>query len=256
MKEDEKGYIVVETATAFMLLVLLMVSILSLVNIVTVQSRIHYALTQAAETVSLYSYTLEVTGMAESIKNNAEKAEQVNSGQISKNINELLDGLKSLSENQTAGKNTAVQVKDWVENAAQSPKQTIQLMLNYGLKEMGDAAFSALIRPLVGRYLDNGSQSGDDYLKAFHVSGGLKGLEFYSFDPSAVLKNPDGGAGLQAGARHSTLMDSNGDVWLTVNYEIDYTFGALPLPFEPKLKISQTVKTKAWLGGDGEGYQR
>lgn len=247
MKGDEKGYIVVETATAFMLLVLLIVSILSLVNIITVQSRVHYALTQAAETVSLYSYTLEVTGMAESLKSNADKAEQVNSGQIKKNINEILDGLKSLGQTAEAGKNTAVQVKDWVENTAQDPKQTIQLMLNYGLKEMGDAAFSSLIRPLVGRYLDNGDLSGDEYLKAFHVDKGLKGLEFYSFRPTA---------GLQTDTHNSTLMDSNGDVWLTVNYEIDYTFGALPLPFEPRLEISQTVKTKAWLGGDGEGYQK
>lgn len=248
MKGDEKGYIVVETSTAFMLLVLLMVSILSLVNIVTVQSRVHYALTQAAQTISLYSYTLEVTGMADSIKSNADKAEQA--GEIKENINEILTGLKNLSEGQTAevGKSATVQVKGWVENTVQDPKQTIQLMLNYGLKEMGDAAFSALVRPLVGRYLDNGDQSGDEYLKAFHVDGGLKGLEFYSFHSVASTDLP--------ATHNSTLMDSNGDVWLTVNYEIDYTFGALPLPFEPKLKISQTVKTKAWLGGDGEGYQK
>ena len=49
MKRDEGGYIVVETITSFLLFVLLNISILSLINIVTVQSRIHYAVTQAAE---------------------------------------------------------------------------------------------------------------------------------------------------------------------------------------------------------------
>ena len=53
----------------------------------------------------------------------------------------------------------------------------------------------------------------------------------------------------------STLLDEDGNVVLTVRYAIDYTFGALPLPFpDHRLEITQTVKTKAWLGGNGEGY--
>jgi len=63
--KDNGGYIVVETVCGFIPFVLLVVSILSLVNIVTLQSRIHYALTQAAITLSVYCYTLEVTGVSE-----------------------------------------------------------------------------------------------------------------------------------------------------------------------------------------------
>ena len=53
MKRDEKGYIVVETLLAFVLYLLAMLSILSLVNISVVQSRIHYAITEACESISM-----------------------------------------------------------------------------------------------------------------------------------------------------------------------------------------------------------
>jgi len=56
MKKDQHGYIVVETIGAFMLFVFFVASILMLINIVAVQARVHNAITQAAETVSMYSY--------------------------------------------------------------------------------------------------------------------------------------------------------------------------------------------------------
>ena len=62
MKKDDNGYIVVETIFSFTLFVFLIISILSIINIVTVQARVHYAITQAAETISMYSYTLDAMG--------------------------------------------------------------------------------------------------------------------------------------------------------------------------------------------------
>ncbi|MCL2202230.1 MAG: hypothetical protein FWB75_09715, partial [Oscillospiraceae bacterium] len=59
MKKDDRGHIAVETVCAFIPFVLLVVSILSLVNIVVLQARVHYALTQTAKTLSVYCYTLE-----------------------------------------------------------------------------------------------------------------------------------------------------------------------------------------------------
>ena len=56
MRQDQRGYIVVETIGSFLLFTLLIVSILTMINIVTVQARVHAALTQACETVSMYSY--------------------------------------------------------------------------------------------------------------------------------------------------------------------------------------------------------
>lgn len=149
MGKNENGYITVETLGTFLPFVLLVVSILSLVNIVTAQTRVHYALTQTANAISVY-------------------------------------GLERSEES---------------------------------------------IRELMERYLSNGDQSGGEYLKSANVTGGLAGLEF-----------------------NTGLASADGEVFLSVGYEIEYKFGALLLPFGPRLKVAQQAKTKAWQGGAGEGY--
>lgn len=243
MARDERGYIVVETIGAFLPLVLMMLSILSLVNIVAVQARMHYALTQAAQTVSMYGYVLDVTGAARYITENAGQAEKVQ-GEIDtarENIGQVLSGIESLSPEEVVqgGQNLWAQAEDL---AAMEPKQIVQDLLNYGLNRAGNAAFSTMMRPLVGHYLGNGRLSGDEYLRQAQVIDGLQGLTFTAGPTSAI--------------KGSTLMDSQGFLWLNVVYDVDYTFGALPLPFsEPKLSITQTVVTKVWLNGSGEGYK-
>lgn len=249
---DENGYIVVETTCSFMLFVLLIVSILSIINIVTVQTRVHYAITQAAEMLSMYSYTLDVTGVAGHMVTNATKAEEVRGeiGQMKGSINGVIDAIENLSPSEvgTHGEAAINQAKGWGDKAASDPKAMVQSMLNFGLDELQSAAFASLLRPLVGHYLSNGAVSGDDYLKTYRVIGGLDGLDFYRFtvfDLSAV----DG--------QNSALLTSSGDVKIVVQYDVDYTFGALLIPFaEPKLHITQEVLTKAWLKGLGEGYKK
>lgn len=249
---DENGYIVVETTCSFMLFVLLVVSILSIINIVTVQTRVHYAITQAAEMLSMYSYTLDVTGVAGHMVNNATKADEVR-GEIDEmkgSINGVIDAIENLSPNQVGvhGQAALDQAKGWADQAASDPKAMVQLMLNYGLNELGNAALEQVLRPLVGHYLTNGTVSGDDYLKSYRVIGGLDGLDFYRFTATDLSAT---------GNQSSTLLTSNGDVKIVVQYDVDYTFGALLIPFaEPKLHITQEVLTKAWLKGLGEGYKK
>lgn len=272
MRQDEKGYIVVETITSFLLLVLLMVSILSLVNIVALQARIHYAITQAAQSISMYSYALEVTGMPEHIMAMEKKADTVRteSDKVKTQINEVIAGIQGLSRAETweevesagnrvidGAEGTADQIYQIAEGVAADPETAIQTLLSYGLDEISDKIFGELVKPLVGRYLNNGGMTGDQYLRSFHVIGGLDGLDFYNFGLFATRQDQAGHTYLQTGVQNSTFLDSEGYLWINVQYEVDYTFGALPLPFaEPKLKMSQTVVTKAWLGGSGEGYRK
>lgn len=250
MKRDENGYIVVETIGTFIPFVLLVISILSLANIVTLQSRVHYALTQTANTLSMYSYTLEVTGIADNLSTNSKMANTVieEADAIKGEINSVIDGINSLSVGDVHEHGSAAvnRVYDWSEKIVNDPKKVMQVLMNYGISEGGKAALGELVRPLVGRYLSNGDMTGDEYLKSVNVIGGLDGLVFYNgldlFDLNSTGQND------------SILIDERGDVKLVVRYEIEYKFGALPLPFEPKLSITQTVKTKAWLKGSGEGY--
>lgn len=249
MWKDEHGYIVVETISSFLLLVLLMLSILSLVNIVTVQARVHYALTQAAETLSMYSYALDVTGIADHATANAGQAQAVQ-GEIStmrEHIDQVLDGIQSLSFDKVKddGTKVGVQVHGWIDSTEENPKRTIRYLLNYALNKTANYVIAEeLVKPLVGHYLSNGNQSGDEYLEMVHVSGGLDGLDFSN------------GLNVTDPIKETTLLDDKGYLWLRVTYNIDYTFGALPLPWaKPTLEVTQTVVTKAWLSGTGEGYQ-
>jgi hypothetical protein len=251
MDRDENGYIVVETVGTFIPFVLLVVSILSLVNIVTLQARVHYALTQAAITLSIYSYTLEVLGVANDLTTLNNKAYKV-AGEINnirENMFSAIKGISSLSDSiseENRDNDAPNRIFSPDEQAAGDPESALNLLMSYGADEFRNKVFGELVRPLVGRYLANGEMSGDEYLKSVRVldreSGarGLDALEFYDF------KN--------AGLGNSVLIDKDGNVKLTVVYDVEYTFGALPLPFGPTLRITQTAVTKAWLNGSGKGY--
>jgi len=254
MVKNDSGYIVVETIGAFLPFVLLMASILSLVNIVAVQARVHYALAQAANTLSVYSYTFEILGVANDLTALDNKADRVarEVAAMKNDMSAVLTGINSLSGLSgaaTGGTNAVNRALSWGEEAVGDPEATLQLLASYGVNELRSYAFGELVRPLVGRYLTNGDMTGDEYLRRFGVvktangsieSTGLEALEFYSVG--------------NAGLGNSVMIDRNGDVRLVVEYEIEYTFGGLPLPFRPTLKVTQTVVTKAWLNGSGKGY--
>jgi len=223
MKRDENGYIVVETIGTFIPFLLLVISILSLVNIVTLQARVHCALTQTANTISMYSYVLHVTGAADTLVTIGGKA-----GVTGESINSAIDGIKSLSKGNGIGTGAGSRVLSAAERAVGDPAAVIRDIASYGINELRSLAGEQLVRPLFGRYLANGKLSGVEYLSAVNVKN-------FNFDDCIIL-------------------DADGNIKLTVDYEIEYTFGALKLPFGPTLKVTQTVVTKAWLGGSGEGY--
>jgi len=251
MCEDDSGHIVVETIGAFVAFVLLVVSILSLVNIVAVQARVHYALTQAANTLSVYSYVLEVLGVANDLTKLDHKANKVATeiDGLKDEITSVFSGLDSLSGIGGAvesGGDAVSRVYGWGEEAIGDPKGVLQNLMNYGISELMGLATEQFMRPLVGRYLAGESSTGGEYLTQAGVvnshtgATGRRALEFYQFR--------------NAGLGNSVLIDEAGNVKLTVEYEIMYTFGGLRLPFSPTIRITQTVVTKAWLNGSGEGF--
>ncbi|MDR2571949.1 MAG: hypothetical protein LBD23_16855 [Oscillospiraceae bacterium] len=223
MHKDENGYIVVETVGTFVPFIFLVISILSLVNIVTMQARVHYALTQAACTLSMYSYVLKVTDLSDGLVAMDSKASVAEGS-----INSVLDAINSLSKGHPSIIDDGNRVLGEIETAVADPKTTIQNFANLGLSRLQSKAVGALVQPFIGRYLVNGDMSSDDYFKFARVVN----FEF----------------------GNCILVDKNENVKLTVSYEIEYTFGALSLPMNPTLKVTQTVVTKAWLGGSGEGY--
>lgn len=248
MRRNEGGYIVVETIASFLLFVLLNISILSLINIVTVQSRMHYALTQAAEAVSMYTYTLNLMGVTDHLKENARKASQVEESisTVKIHIKDVIKAIDNLDASKTIVGSEALykDVTDAVSSVREDPEAAFQYFLNFGTQEGLDALFANAIKPLIGRYLANGNMTGDQFLKTFHVEGGLDALKFYGFTVFDLNSTTNS---------NSRFLTENGDVKIVLEYDIDYSFGALPLPFT-KLHITQEVMTRAWLNGVGEGY--
>ena len=256
MEKKKNGYIVVETIASFLLFVFLNISILSLINLVVVQTRIHYALTQAAETLSMYSYVLESMGIADHLVASAEKSEAVVSAgeELVGNINTVISSLQNLDieglEESTGA--MAEQAGGFMDTAEKNPEEILQGLLNYGVQELSSMALGACVRPLVGWYLTNGEQSGADYLLDAHVIGGLDGLDFYTRD--SVSFDTENSQLTAVTDQKSRFLDSGENIKLVVQYKVDYTFGALPLPFG-ELEVTQEVMTKAWLNGYGDGYQ-
>lgn len=256
MKRDENGYIVVETILCFTLLVFLMVSILSLINIVTVQARMHYALTQTAETVSMYCYALDKIGFAEPLMGIAEKAEKTQKeiDTFKGNIDDLTGALNSLMNSEDfdclyeSGKTIAQSGKGLYDQGVKlvntDPKVLLQNFLSLSIDEICSYGFEQLLQALMDRYLTNGSLSGDEYLRAYGVIDGVDGLDF---TPSNYLRWES------RGNSNSHFLTSEGSVRIIVSYKIDYTFGTLPLPFSD-LAVTQQAETLAWLQGEGEGY--
>lgn len=257
MRKDDNGYIVVETIFSFTLFVFLMVSILSIINIVTVQARIHYAITQAAETISMYSYTLDAMGVSDHFVASAGRADKTEDdvNQFINNVNSVFDAIETLNVSGIQSSSEALyqQGSNIAQHIQNDPKDVLQNVMNYGLQKAGGVAFGELVRPLVNRYLANGEMTGDQFLKAFHVIGGLDGLDF----TSGSLPGWNSSSHRVTTSYDSTqFLTSSGDVRIVVSYKIDYAFGALPLPFKNKyLEVTQEVVTKAWLGGSGERYQ-
>jgi len=260
MRKDESGSIILEFIGSFLLFFLLIMSVLSLVNIVTVQARVHYALTQTANTLSMYGYILHTTGIDKlmiEIDRNTEKVRSGVNEQVN-NINELFGSINSVDPGgiKSGAGSTWETFKSWGSGAKESPKDTIALLLGYGLGEVSSAGLQELLKPMMMRYLENGDetrgnyQSGKDYLESVGVVGG--DLKFYEFSMPGYTRAGEGeflGQVTGLATNNSVLLDKDGNVRLTVQYEIAYTFMGLPLPFGPTLSVTQTVMTKMWLGG-------
>ncbi|MDR2357393.1 MAG: hypothetical protein LBD92_04845 [Oscillospiraceae bacterium] len=261
MRADERGTILIEFIGSFLLFVLLIASILTLVNIVTLQARVHYALTQTANTLSMYGYALEVTGVAPHLKKLSTGHDEVTTGANAAigDVNMVLDGINGLDIGaiQSGAESLTNRIEDWAGSIADDPMGALQKLLQYAGGEGTSFAFGELLKPLMNYYLENGDMSGADYLESVRV---IDGLQFYDF--TLPQYNPASGGQFVGSVstidpNDSALIDANDNIKLTVRYEIEYSFFGLKIPFsEPKLKVTQSATTKMWLSGSGEGYKR
>jgi hypothetical protein len=162
------------------------------------------------------------------------------------NINGIARGIHDLSPEDIGehGIATIESGGNLLSDLFSDPSGLVSLLLD----DAKNAAFAEfVIQPLVGRYLKNGTMTGDQYLKSMGVVNGIKGLQFYGFDYFNLNVTSD---------MNSSLIDRYGNISIIARYDVAYTFWGLRMPFaDPtKLSITQNAQTKAWIGGKGERY--
>lgn len=250
MRGDERGAILIEFVGAYLIFFLLIFSVLALVNVISVMARVQNAAAQAANTLSMYSYVLRssgldervaaypATGIAKPVPDGAEAyVDKIREGLGA------LNGL-SMSSSITSGSFhwEAVTVDFYTDGGDWGrPGAVFQMVADLGLGEMKNAGFYKLgtgAQRLLLHYLANGSATGEEYLDGFRVRiPEVRGF----MSPFDNMLNA------------SALIGLDGELRLTVSYDMDYTFFGLPLPIK-RLDLFHTVMTEPWLGGSGEGY--
>lgn len=237
LKKDDGGYIVVETVVSFILYLFVVVSILSLVKIVTVQARIHNAMTQAVTSLSMYSYFFDVVGATSSIQGFDTGHEKVKAdvNDFTGQVNELISSITTLDVSGTAG--SANYFFDIGQGVSQDPDAAVDYILaaviNSGADIAIDTIFSLGVKKSMEQYLKIDNYSGDEYLKMSNVVDGIDGITFSK----------------------SSFLNEKGEIKAVIEYDIEYKFAGLEMPFtDGKIHVTQRAVTKAWLSGNGEGY--
>ena len=258
MRKNEKGSILIEFVGSFLLFVLMIASILNLITIVTVQARMHYAITETAKALSMYGYIFHVTGMEKTLTGISSGAADVKN-EVNATIDEINDVFGNINSMNLSGirSSTGVvreRVAGWSDSVGADPKQALQYIMKYAANEIESLAFGELVLiPLVKHYLTNGDQSGEDYLTSVRINDDLQFYSLFSmpgYTPAASGTLIGSITGLAD--NNSVLLDKDGNVKITVQYEIEYSFFGLRLPWGdtmPKLRVTQSAFTKMWLGG-------
>lgn len=256
MIRDEDGYLVIEASITFTLFILLIVSILSLINISAAQARVHNALTQTANTLSVYSYILHRTKLDGILQKSANKAYEIESGAVDiKNQGEEIindaknsakfDSLKNIMEkpNQFRGlvgktKSLSDSVDSYQKAHFANPSDAVKSLATFGI-DLAKGKLSAMaIEPLLRHYLSNDEINGDSYVKNLKFD-----LDLDDAGEASDIRLLD----------KAEIVDKDNNIVLIADYDIEYGFSILKLSHS-KLHIHQEVSTKVWGGGAGPCY--
>ncbi len=244
--ERQRGAIVIEATLSLTAFVFLMFTILSIVDICYVQSKIGVALDSAAKEISQYMYLyykLEIPALEASFSEGTEDSKQV--------AVQTIDGLDIMSDSLQQGK-MGIESGNYTElyNAAMTGTQTARGLANtYGqklsedpkgfilgmakmagneLKEEGKAILGQVLAiAFMEKNLKNyASQSADSFLRRCHVVNGIEGLDF---DYTSLM-----------------AYGTSNQIQLVCTYEVEVIRF---LNIDVKVKFRKVSRTNAWGNG-------
>lgn len=268
-KNRQKGSVSVEATLSLTIFVFFMISIICLINICRVQSKVSNALHLAALDISNISYLYYITGMydadtaiqaaaeeaggqlVEKIKpvddviNNTETMLGLigNSGKLvvetAKDPTQLSDALEELKIKKEDGyleveslKSNLGNIKEQAKDIAKDPVGFVKLMVQSGIGEGMDIVKNLLAGVFAQALMED------------HISaGGTVG------DVDGYLKSlgvEDGLSGMSFMASSLFAGDDNTDINLIVMYRVNI----FPLFNLPTIPFAQSASTRAWLSGD------
>lgn len=244
--KSEKGMMTVEAVLCLVPFILAILGIISFANIFMVQSRIQHAIYESASELSAYTYLYQVSGWRD-----GDKTFDADSKELTEFLGSFDEAREALGvlTGGNISEDTVNDASDKMEDAfdkgsglVQKPKELAMNIIAELLKKGSDGIKDVLLELLedlmVKKYLnhvfpDGTGQSADEYLKAYGVKDGFKGLDF----GESTLFTDD--------SRH--LID------VVVEYDLEIYFFKLFMK-DPTIHVVQRVTVPAWLDGDGGTY--
>ena len=266
VRNRERGMITVEAVLSLVPFILLVMGIISFINIFMVHNKIQYAMFQSANELSAYTYFYEAFGVRAAdlkLKADIDKETQELDTAID-DTTSFLDQLSALDNSVKNAQNSDItnvyenvsnvvmegqntvdagkQAADSIVTLVSDPKDLLRNVVYYGieqgeekLKTLFLSAVESLLLPtyLNTSFMQEEPMTADEYLKAYGVVDGVKGLDF---GKSSLFTDDD-----------YSMID------IVVEYDMEIKFFNLFLK-DPKIHVAQRCAVPAWLDGDGKHY--
>lgn len=241
--KKESGSVVVEATIVLPVFMLVIFCLLNFMNILMLHNRIQFAINAAAHELASYSYAYTALNIDDMVRTIEADGDPYTSkiDDTSSQVMDCLNKIQKLSETKDiqgtveSGQKTVESVKDLLtdpKGALIGSGYIAAEAAIYGTKSLvGEIS----IKGLTKKYIMQGEQSADDYLKKYGVKNGYGGL---SFRGTSMLNDSD----------HKII-----DV--VVEYDISLA-GFDWIISDSKLHVVQRVSVPAWLDGDGVTPQK
>lgn len=258
--KSESGSVTVEATISLSAFMFAIVTLLTIINICTVQARISYAINTTAKEISQYSYLYALTGLNES---QAELAEGGNKdilpiNNLFNDIGNVYSEIEKLNDDNGAEGGAGAKVEDitakWdqiaeslqnggtaiagdIEDIADNPKQIIFGVAKLAGNKTMDIAKSKLIMEPLARAMckkhlvSNKNGSVEAYLKSLGIVPSASGSYYKGLDFNGSTLFPNG----------------SNEIKISVSYDVK-VIALLPIDFS--FHFEQTAITHGWLAGE------
>ena len=244
----EKGASSIEAIISLTVFSLVMMGLLMIVNFVTAQAKIQYAINATAKEMSQYAYfyhALGVDKLQDDLSKESKQAMDVFSNlttcvsdasaevqNISGDPKSYLQGLTKKENRDNAQavvseiQSVYANLKDIVKDPSSFIKSVASIGANYGIDYIKDKVIAVpLAKSLTRRHFGNDDASANARLEKLGIEGGFDGINF----------------------NRSEFIDEDNNVRIVVYYKINMKN---VLPFNVSFVVKQQAVTRAWLGGD------